>query len=270
MLTGFDEELAEIYNRIAQNNYHPQGPYPVTTQAVIEAVAGLEAPKILDLAAGMGEPAASIAAKLPIASVLATDASPAMIEVMSKKAESIDNLHVKQCDMTDLGFESEFDAVSCCYGYMFPDDKHKALTESLRALKPGGTLVATVWTEMPLLLLPNEVMEKLTGEKREFLAPPLNLAEPGLFENLVGRAGFTDLEATIWQYTWDYGLNEDDFLFKACMGFELNGLRETGKWDEAREIFEEIKLNYFVMDARGHYVGHGMKYKLITARRPSS
>ena len=35
--------------------------------------------------------------------------------------------------------------VTCCYGYMFPTEKETALAETLRVLKPGGTLVATTW-----------------------------------------------------------------------------------------------------------------------------
>eukprot|EP00798_Chlamydomonas_sp_ICE-L_P028616 gene28616-31786_t len=33
------------------------------------------------------------------------------------------------------------DVVTCCYGYMFPADKVKALKETLRVLKPGGVMI---------------------------------------------------------------------------------------------------------------------------------
>ena len=41
--------------------------------------------------------------------------------------------------------DASYDVVTCCYGYMFPTEKETALAETLRVLKPGGTLVATTW-----------------------------------------------------------------------------------------------------------------------------
>ena len=34
--------------------------------------------------------------------------------------------------------DNSMDIVTCCYGYMFPADKDKALEETFRVLKPGG------------------------------------------------------------------------------------------------------------------------------------
>jgi len=46
--------------------------------------------------------------------------------------------------------DNSFDVVTSCYGYMFVDDKQKAIDETCRVLKPGGTLVATYWRTLPL------------------------------------------------------------------------------------------------------------------------
>ena len=50
----------------------------------------------------------------------------------------------------DLPFDdNKFDVITCCYGYMFCEDKLKALQESYRVLKTGGMLVAPhgiIWT----------------------------------------------------------------------------------------------------------------------------
>jgi ubiquinone/menaquinone biosynthesis C-methylase UbiE len=50
--------------------------------------------------------------------------------------------HAPQADAQDLPFQTDsVDIVTCCYGYMFPEDKELALAETYRVLKPGGTLV---------------------------------------------------------------------------------------------------------------------------------
>ena len=50
-------------------------------------------------------------------------------------------------DLSAWGNDS-VDAVTCCYGFMFPDDKVKAMSEARRVLKPGGMLIATYWKDM--------------------------------------------------------------------------------------------------------------------------
>lgn len=47
--------------------------------------------------------------------------------------------------------DNSMDIVTCCYGYMFPADKDKALEETFRVLKPGGTLIATTWDKVDMI-----------------------------------------------------------------------------------------------------------------------
>ena len=47
--------------------------------------------------------------------------------------------------------DNSMDIVTCCYGYMFPADKDKALEETFRVLKPGGTLIATTWDRVDMI-----------------------------------------------------------------------------------------------------------------------
>ena len=59
----------------------------------------------------------------------------------------LSNVKVQLADAQNLEGMSDasYDVVTCCYGYMFPTEKETALAETLRVLKPGGTLVATTW-----------------------------------------------------------------------------------------------------------------------------
>eukprot|EP00798_Chlamydomonas_sp_ICE-L_P028615 gene28615-31785_t len=251
----FDAEMAALYSKISKNHEHPKGPWPLMLVEVLAAVKGVESPKILDVASGMGEPALSIAKALPNSSVLATDVSPDMIQKANMafqgfpnvtaqvanaeglsgiESDSIDvvanaeDLSTIESDSIDVVANAEdlsaiqsvvanaedlstiesdsIDVVTCCYGYMFPADKVKALKETLRVLKPGGVMIATSWDKIDLVQLVRDIMAEVLGAPPP--PPPLNpmsLSEPGLFENLMKEAGF-DLNK-IKQSTSTYPFN---------------------------------------------------------------
>ena len=48
----FDAELAEAYNKMANNHAHPKGPWPLMTAVVKKSVEGKTNIKILDIASG--------------------------------------------------------------------------------------------------------------------------------------------------------------------------------------------------------------------------
>ena len=142
----FDEAMAKAYNIVAENHRHADGPWTRMRDKVVEALDG-RAGKILDLASGPGEPAATIAEALPSAHVLATDVAEPMVAAATNATSHLSNVKVQLADAQNLEGMSDasYDVVTCCYGYMFPTEKETALAETLRVLKPGGTLVATTW-----------------------------------------------------------------------------------------------------------------------------
>ena len=143
----FDEAMAKAYNIVAENHRHADGPWTRMRDKVVEAVDGRAGCTILDLASGPGEPAATVAEALPDAHVLATDVADAMVAAATNATSHLSNVKVQLADAQNLEGMSDasYDVVTCCYGYMFPTEKETALAETLRVLKPGGTLVATTW-----------------------------------------------------------------------------------------------------------------------------
>ena len=137
----FDAEVAAAYNKMAENHKHPRGPWKMMTDEVAKNVGSKNA-TVLDLASGPGQPAASIAAQLTNAEVIATDFSEDMVAAAAKTHKDVKNLTVQWADAQDLNAftDNSFDVVTCCYGYMFPEDKYKALQETLRVLKPNGKI----------------------------------------------------------------------------------------------------------------------------------
>ena len=90
----FDEAMAKAYNIVAENHRHADGPWSRMRDKVVDAVAGRASCKILDLASGPGEPAATIAAALPDAQVLATDVADAMVAAATNATSHLSNVKV--------------------------------------------------------------------------------------------------------------------------------------------------------------------------------
>jgi len=214
--------------------------------------------KILDVASGMGEPAITIAKAIPSASVVSTDFSEEMLVKAEKAAEGIPNMTTAWMDAQDMKDyeDGSIDIVTCCYGYMFPDDKVKALQETRRVLKDGGFLITTTWDTVDILNISRDIMTEVLGEVPP--PPPMNpmaLSEPGLFENLLVEAGFdkSNIVQTTSTYPFDLG-DEKDFQFKVGTILLRDKLDDLDGWDKAEKVFWENIDKYTVIDAKGNMV----------------
>jgi SAM-dependent methyltransferase len=138
--------------------------------------------KVLDIAAGTGEPGLTIASVVYEGLVTAVDLSEGMLQIAREKAEAkgIINFHTQVADVCELPFEDgAFDAVSCRLGFMFFPDMKLAAKEMLRVLKPGGKLAVTVWGEPNKNLWITALMGAIKRNV-QIPDPPLKDA-PGMF-----------------------------------------------------------------------------------------
>eukprot|EP00930_Biecheleria_cincta_P044928 TRINITY_DN30957_c0_g1_i2.p1 TRINITY_DN30957_c0_g1~~TRINITY_DN30957_c0_g1_i2.p1 ORF type:complete len:273 (+),score=44.60 TRINITY_DN30957_c0_g1_i2:48-866(+) len=240
--TKFDSDMAKVYNQISSNHRHPYGPWKKMRDVVLAHAPPGASLTILDVASGPGEPAATIATALPSARVIATDVSEDMVAAATETHKNLSNLTAQVADAQDLSAfdDSSVDVVTCCYGYMFPVDKPKALKETYRVLKPGGLLVATTWDRTDILKISRDVMEAVLGAPPP--TPPVNpmsLSEPGLFQKLVMDAGFTDVEQGTSTYPFDFG-TEKGFQLKVgtiLLKEKIDSFGEEG-WRKAEEALE--------------------------------
>lgn len=116
--------------------------------AIIDHLAPHGRQRILDIAAGTGEPGLSIARMLPGGTVVITDLAEGMLQVATEKAarSGLTNVELKEADANALPFaDGGFDGVSCRLGYMFFPDMQQAAREMARVLKPGGRIATVVW-----------------------------------------------------------------------------------------------------------------------------
>lgn len=271
----FDPAMVKVYNALSENHRHIRGPWTLMTQQAVSLTKRLDVPTILDLATGPGEPAKSIAMALPNASIIATDVSEDMIAAATKNNEDLDNVRCVLADAQNLSdFESDsVDVVTCCYGYMFTTDKAVALSETLRVLKPGGTLIATTWDNVDIPKINRDIMTEILGQVPP--PPSLNpmaLSEEGLFLKLVEDAGFTDVTQTTSTYPFNFGPDKE---FQFTVGTllvreKLNEIAESDDeaWNKAEKAFWSNIGNYTEIDEdSGDMVMSNNTFRLTIAKK---
>lgn len=171
-------------------------------EAIINYLQPKDGQKILDIAAGTGEPALSIAASIKNGVVTITDISEEMLEIAREKAiaKELTNIETVICDASDLPFENgSFDAVSCRFGFMFFPDIQLAANEIYRVLKPGGRFATTVWNFPEKNFWVTAIMGTIM-RLMEIPPPPpevpgmFRCCKPGRMRDILEKAGFNDIE----------------------------------------------------------------------------
>jgi ubiquinone/menaquinone biosynthesis C-methylase UbiE len=157
---------------------------------------------VLDVATGTGEPGLTIASILKNGKVTATDLSEKMVAVAEQNAlkRGIKNFEAICCDASELPFEDDsFDAVTCRFGFNLFPDMDLALSEMIRVLKPGGSIVASVWgipeknpwvsTSMQTMITMLQLTPPAAG------APGIyRCSQPGLMADLFAHAGLKNIQ----------------------------------------------------------------------------
>jgi SAM-dependent methyltransferase len=159
--------------------------------------------RILDIAAGAGEPAVSAAERVgPGGYVLATDISEGIVALALQVARErgLDQIETRAMDGEKLELpDASFDAALCRLGLMYMPHPVEALREWRRVLRPGGRVAVVVfstpdrnsWGAVPVSII----------HRRAQLPPPVpgqpgpfSLGGPGVLEGVFRQAGFTDPE----------------------------------------------------------------------------
>jgi ubiquinone/menaquinone biosynthesis C-methylase UbiE len=157
--------------------------------------------RVLDVAAGTGEPGLTAAAFVPQGSVTLTDLSERMLDIAAGNAvrHGVRNLATRVCDAGALPFEdASFDAVLCRFGFMFFPDVAAAAREFARVAHPGARVVAAVWGEPAKNPWATTTMATIARHV-ELPAPPpgapglFRCAAPGFMRETFAAAGLRDI-----------------------------------------------------------------------------
>src|SRR5215213_1148481 len=158
--------------------------------------------RVLDVAAGYGEPALTAARKAGREGrVVATDISAEMLAFGRERASAagLDNVEFMESDASSLDFPHEsFDAAVSRWGIIFEPDAEAAAARIRGFLKPGSRMAISSWGEpgqVPFLSIPmRTTMERLGVPPPPAGTPgPLSRPTPGAIGGLLEGGGFSDV-----------------------------------------------------------------------------
>jgi enediyne biosynthesis protein CalE5 len=167
-------------------------------------LAGVEpGSRVLDVAAGYGEPSLSAArAAGPEGSVTATDISAEMIAFGRERAAAagLENIEFVESDAASLEFpENSFDAALSRWGIIFEPDGEAAAARIRGFLESGARMAISSWgppDRAPFLAIPmSTTMERLQVPPPPPGTPgPLSRPTPEALGGLLEAGGFSDVE----------------------------------------------------------------------------
>lgn len=157
--------------------------------------------RVLDAAAGTGEPGLTAAGLVPRGRVTVTDLSEQMLAAAAESASrrGIRNFETRVCDAGALPFaDASFDAVLCRFGFMFFPDVTLAARELARVAKPGGRVCAAVWSGPDKNPWATTVMGTIARHVEVPAPPPgspglFRCAPEGMMRSAFAEAGLRDI-----------------------------------------------------------------------------
>lgn len=197
------QQAAEAWNRWESTIRAWLGP---ATEVMLDVARIGPGDRVLDVAAGAGEPALSAAERVgATGSVLATDIAPNLLAFAEEAAHArgLTNVETRVMDGEHLELpDAAFDAVLSRVGLIYFPDQQGALAEMRRVLRPGGRVVAMVYTTPER----NRFFSIPVGiiRRRAQLPPPqpgqpgpFSLGGAGVLEDAYRRAGFREIETRV-------------------------------------------------------------------------
>jgi SAM-dependent methyltransferase len=175
----------------------------IVSDRLVEMAGVKEGDRVLDVAAGYGEPSLTAARKVgPDGNVVATDISTEMLEFGRQRAAAngVENIEFMQSDASSLDFPAKsFDAAVSRWGIIFEPDGEGAAAKVRGFLKPGGRFAISSWgppERVPFIAIAMKTaMEKLDVPPPPPGTPgPLSRPTPEAIGGLLEGGGFSDIE----------------------------------------------------------------------------
>lgn len=203
--------------------------------------------RVLEIAAGTGVLTRQLACVLPAAvTIVATDLNPPML-ALARELGTVRPVQWQTADALDLPFaNASFDLVVCQFGAMFFPDKAQAYAQARRVLRPGGTLLFSVWDRIEENHLTQVVQEALA--QRFALDPPVFMertphgyADLDVIRRDLLRAGFDRPAQSHTLTARSRAARARTVAIALCQGTPLRGeieARDPGGLAEATDLAE--------------------------------
>ena len=205
--------------------------------------------RVLDVAAGYGEPALIAARKVgPQGRVVATDISAEMLAFARERAAAagLGNVEFVQSDACSLDFpHASFDAAVSRWGIIFEPDAEAAAARIRGFLKPGARMAIASWGEpdqVPLLSIPM----RTTMQRLDVAPPPAGT--PGIFSRptpvliggLLEGGGFSKVAVEQDEVTFEFGSPEHFTAYIRAVSAPIRAMIEQHAGDAQEEAWDAI------------------------------
>lgn len=219
------------------------------SERLVELAGVMPGSRVLDVAAGYGEPSLTAARKAgPEGRVVATDISAEMLAFGRERAEAagLGSVEFIESDASSLDFPPEsFDAAVSRWGIIFEPDAVAAAERIRGFLKPGARMAISSWgepDEVPFLSLPR----KTTMERFDVPPPPpgmpgpLSRPTPDALGGLLEAGGFANVAVERDEVTFEFDSPEQFTAYVRAIAAPVRLMIEQHAGDAQEEAWDAI------------------------------
>jgi SAM-dependent methyltransferase len=205
--------------------------------------------RVLDIAAGYGEPALTAARKAgPEGSVVATDISVQMLGFGRARAAAagLGNVEFIESDASSIDFPpASFDAAVSRWGIIFEPDAEAAAGRVRGFLRPGGRMAISSWggpDEVPFLSIPmRTTMELLNVPPPPPGTPgPLSRPTPDAIGGLLEGGGFSNVAVEQAEVTFEFDSPEHFTAYIRAIAAPIRAMIEQHAGEAQEEAWDAI------------------------------
>ena len=231
-------------------------------EAVLDAAAVGAGTRLLDVGCGTGMLLQLAAARGAEPSGI--DVTPELLGIARERLPQAD---LREGDMESLPFaDAAFDAVTGVNAFQFAGDPGTALGEAARVLRPGGTLVASLFAapELSEGTHVHAAMQALSPPAKEAEHAPYSLSDPGRLEQELESHGLPVVDAGEVICVWAYDSIDDAVRAMAGSGGGAGAVADAGL-EAVREAITPVLWRF--RDPLDGSVALRNTFRWVSARR---
>ncbi len=276
---GRPEEQRERWNEAAErwrrNGAIVRELTAPVSRAMLDRASPLAGERWLDVASGVGDPAALLREKLvPEGTVVLSDLAHGMARTASEALGGTAPAVTAAAEA--LPFRSVFDGVTCRFGAMFFTDPPRAMDEIRSSLKPSGRAVFVVWGERERNPFFGEILAAVREAAPDAPVPapddphPFRYAPAGKLAELLRSRGWTDVEDEPLRFDVAGPISQGEFWdFMRSMNAEIEKLVGELPEDGRAALRSDVERRVAPYFPEGT-CRFPAEARLVSARRPAS